>query len=271
MNKTLEEMLDECIEQMRSGRSMDDVLSAYPGVAAELRPLLEVAAGLSDLPEPEVSVKGLMQALSRQSALRRRERPAKKPLRISFFSVPMLARVAAGIAVVLFIGWGVSVASAQTVPGDFLYPLKLLTERVKFFLTVNSEDKAELRIVFSSERLREAIAQHERDGTLDPELLKQMLEEARQAVELSADLPETRRELLVAQTVHLSRFQAQALGRFKQELPSEQQAVVTPYIDMCDRRANWMQGMCGDWWGSTNAAPSQPSQRQWMDTCPWMN
>ena len=169
------------------------------------------------------------------------------------------------------LSWCAGVISADAVPGDFLYPLKRLTERVKFYLALNAEDKAELRIVFSSERLREAVKKHERDGNLDPELLQQMLEEARQAVELSLGLPKTSRELLVAQTEHLSQFQGQALEQFKQQLPAPKRAVVEPYVATSHQRAAWMRQMCDDWRGQTNSAPAPVNRKRWMDMCPECN
>ena len=50
MKKNIEEVLDGCLAEMRAGATLETVLSAQPEFAADLRPLLEVAAGLAHLP-----------------------------------------------------------------------------------------------------------------------------------------------------------------------------------------------------------------------------
>lgn len=288
----LADILDRCLEQVRSGTPVLDVLRQHPEEAEQLRPLLALAVGLELLPDPSYSLENAMQATVKAvqehkpdtatkslaqwfkcwrwpQIIKRTNKEATTTRWFSFRPVPLLYRLATVVLAILFISWGAGVISADAVPGDFLYPLKLLTERAKFYLTLNTEDKAELRIVFSSERLREAIKKHERDGRLDPQLLQRMLEEARQAVVISAALPESSRKLLVAQTEHLSQFEGQTLERFKQQLPEQQQAVVAPFVDMCGRRATWMRQMCDDWWSDTNAAPTQNTPDRWMDMCPW--
>lgn len=296
----LADILDRCLEQVRAGAPVTEVLRQYPDEAEQLRPMLALVVGLELLPDPGCSLERALPSLVkaaeehkrqtthkataktawwfrfwRPQTMRRTNKEAATVRWFSFRPVPLLYRLAAVTTVMVILFWGAGTISADAVPGDFLYPLKLLTERVKFFLTINSENKVELRIVFSSERLREAIRLHQRDGTLDPKLLQQMLEEARQAVQLSLGLPKTSRELLVAQTEHLSQFQGQTLEQFKQQLPEQEQAAVAPYVEMSGRRAAWMRQMCDDWRGETNAAPPQsnaaPGQndrRYWMDMCP---
>ena len=288
----LAEILDRCLEKVRAGTPVTDVLRQHPEEAEQLRPLLALAVGLELLPDPSYSLEGAMRTfagaveqhqrdtsakptasraglwpLSWFAQIRHRARAATAP-RVGFRPALALYRLAAVALVAVILYWGAGTISANTVPGDFLYPLKLLTERVRFFLTINTEDKTELRIVFSSKRLREAVQQYQRSGTLDPSLLQQMLEEARQAVASSLTLPRASRELLVAQTEHLSRFQRRTLQRFQQQLPAEEQAVVGPYVEMSERRAAWMRQMCDDWRGETSTAQPQNTPRRWMDMCP---
>ncbi len=121
--------------------------------------------------KPTASRAGLW-PLSWFAQIRHRARAATAQ-RVVFRPALALYRLAAVVLVAVILYWGAGTISANTVPGYFLYPLKLLTERVKFFLTINAEDKTELCIVFSSKRLREAVQQYQRSGTLDPSLLQQ--------------------------------------------------------------------------------------------------
>ena len=64
--KSIETILDECIEQIRAGKRAEDVLKKHPDAADELRPLLGISQNLEALPDPVPSVEGLMRAMSQQ-------------------------------------------------------------------------------------------------------------------------------------------------------------------------------------------------------------
>jgi hypothetical protein len=150
----------------------------------------------------------------------------------------------------------------------------MFTERAKFFLTVNQERKAELRIVFSAERLKEAVLKQQRGEGLDRELLSEMLEEARLAVEASAEFPEPTRDLFVARAAKLSEFQQDALGRLKSQTTTAEREVVVQYMDMCGRRSAWMRQVLEPPPSQTDdSAESSPRPwdrqlKQWKDSCP---
>ncbi|KKT69781.1 MAG: hypothetical protein UX09_C0002G0005 [Candidatus Uhrbacteria bacterium GW2011_GWE2_45_35] len=58
----------------------------------------------------------------------------------------------------VFGGWVTTVnASFGSVPGDFLYPVKLVTERTQLMFTANSEQRARLHAEFAGRRLDEAL------------------------------------------------------------------------------------------------------------------
>jgi hypothetical protein len=280
MNDNLEQVLDECIERIRRDQSVADVLRSHPDHADELGPLLSIASDLEALPDPAASGEDVMRSFIKASA----ERKPTVGNKVRFFSRPFLLRAAAVLLVVFLGGWATVTASADAVPGDWLYPLKLFTERAKFFLTVNQEDKAELRIVFSSERLKEAVKKYQQTGVLDQQLLDQMLEEARLAAQTSEDLSGPSRSLLAAQAMHASEYQRQVLDGLRMKATSEHDQTLARYSDMCGRRAQWMREMCGWRYEPLQSGPAQeqgaspPQQQQqqdnsgngrWRDRCPW--
>jgi len=186
----------------------------------------------------------------------------------------LLLKVAAAFLAMLGVGWGTVTSSAQALPGDFLYPIKIFTERARFFLTVNREHKAELRIVFSAERLKEAVLKQRRGEGLDRELLNEMLEEARLAIKASVEFPEPTRNLLVTRAARLSEFQQDTLARLKRQVAPEEREVVARYMDMCGRRSTWMRQAItppSDQSGNpatSNHVPRSRRIKQWMDSCP---
>lgn len=271
----LAEILDQSIEQVRAGADSEEVLQQYPpDVTDQIRPLLSVAVAFESEPDPVPSVDDLMRAIVRLSCQQRPRKATAPRWRTSPSRRRWLLKVAAVILATFVIGWGAVTSSAEAVPGDLLYPIKAFTEGAKFFLTVNQERKAELRIVFSAERLKEAVLKQRRGEGLDRELLSEMLEEARLAIEASAEFPEPTRDLLVARAAKLSEFQRDALERLKSQVVREEQEVVAQYIDMCGRRSVWMRQVLEpppdqpDDPAEPRPLPQNRRLKQWMDSCP---
>ena len=245
MSNKLEDILDYCIDRIRVGKAPEDVLREYPDAAEQIRPLLNMAKELEKLPETSPCVPRMARTIGKLSVQPSDQRARPKRRKLTLFLHSFLVRAAAVLLVVLLGGWTTITASSNALPGDLLYPIKLFTERAKFFLTINQEDKVELRIVFSAERLKEVLKNYERGEKLDRQLLQKMLQEASLAVESSAGLSELARGLLVARAAHLSEFQQETLGRFKNRVKPAEQEVLTPYMKMCGRRAAWMRQISG--------------------------
>lgn len=294
MKPTIEEALDQCIEQMRGGAPINAVLAAYPDYADELRPLLLAGSALAAFPEPAVTVRGLMHALSREAVTPRPHRGTKRLARFFVFPAPVWLRAAAGVVVLFTVGWGVSSISAQAAPGDWTYPVKRAIERVRLLLTLNANNEAELRITFSERRLAEAVRRFERGEGLDDGLLRAALEDSKLALEEALNVSPQERAYLVSQASYLTAHQKNVITAIQQTAPPKDQTVANSFGDMCDQRMNWMDGMMEDMrmtppteagWrprrepaakADTSAEtktpnkppPSQQQVRRWMDDCP---
>ena len=48
MEERFDKVLDECVDRINRGETLDECLAAYPEHAAELKPLLEAAFGIRD-------------------------------------------------------------------------------------------------------------------------------------------------------------------------------------------------------------------------------
>jgi hypothetical protein len=157
MNKIedFDNILDECLQRLLEGETVEACLSLYPEHAAELEPLLRTAQNTlktTDIrPGPEFRDRARYQF---QSAVR--EMPVKE--RRGFFPTfrPALA-VVVMLVIVLLAGGGVVVASGNSLPGSPLYSVKLSTESVRLALTPSALGKAELNARFADERVEEII------------------------------------------------------------------------------------------------------------------
>jgi hypothetical protein len=155
-NDRKEHALEVCLQNLRAGKSFDEVLALYPQYAGEFRPILE-AALLARQAGALIKMPSEAQANSRARFLSAARAKAETPNRQATpwmwkFSLAFLALV----LLCLFGGVGSIAASAQAVPGDVLYPLKLVSERTQLLFAANSAQELELEKSFDRKRVEEA-------------------------------------------------------------------------------------------------------------------
>jgi len=291
MNDNFDTILEHCIEQMHAGRSIDAVLEDHPQIAGELRPLLEMADGLQALPDPPLVIEDLMRSLSQTVDARPESAQERPRIKSVLPSQSMLLRLAASMALVFALGFGFTAASADTVPGDVLYPVKRFVEKVRLSFSMNDNNEAELRIAFSEERFTEALKKYHRAGVVDDGLFRQMLEEAKLALDEALDLPPEERTKLLSHVGYLTAHQKNVIETVRQNASPEIQRALEPVAEMCGRRMRWMEGVMrdarmappacpncsrsapagsGSAYGEERAAPepARRSYREWMEQCP---
>src|SRR5512136_2018528 len=154
MDAQLEARLIEGLDALAQGESVERILARYPQEAAQLRPLLETAAGLPALRmEPSEAAKmQSRQKFMAQADLLRRTTPRK--------TMGFLPRLAAGfIAATLVagvLGTGAVAASGSALPGDPLYSLKRTVEDVRLNTAGSPVLRQELQHEFEQRRIIEA-------------------------------------------------------------------------------------------------------------------
>jgi hypothetical protein len=166
MNNALVDALDNAITLIRAGKSPDEVLELYPQWKNDLRPLLDaVLAARSlkvDTPAPNAA-----QARSRAQFLTMALRqPDKRPFLANFLHFK--TALAAGLALVVVLLIGTGFASAQSIPGDILYPVKLASEQTRLLLITDPAQRLELQLAYDTERLDEveAMVEHNRSSEI---------------------------------------------------------------------------------------------------------
>ncbi|MEW6456425.1 MAG: DUF5667 domain-containing protein [Acidobacteriota bacterium] len=282
MKEDLEIILEKCIEELQQGKRIEDCLKRYLQFSSELKPLLEMVQIIEKTPKPESNPEALYYTLVKvgeiagEKLVKQKERTKK--INWLLFPHPLLLRAVIGFFVLILISWGAIAISANTTPGEILYPIKIATEKVKFFLTFDSEKKAELRLTFSDERLREMTHLLQRSGTLDIELLKAMLDEAKMALEESK-IPSEKAPIFFAKLDHFNAYQKEVLEKIRPQVDPVSREIVDEARRMCDMRSRWIRRMMDE--EMEQMPKHSPSiQRQekhrskkwrWGPGCDWMN
>ncbi len=140
--------LNDCIDRLAEGQTVEECLRAYPQDAAQLRPMLE--AGLltrrSLVTPMEVQIAQERGRAKFQRALR------NTPIRRSYPIRQVMALAAMLLIGFIVVGGGLSAAAQASLPGDSLYGLKLFSESLQRATSGNS---AELDKQFNDRRVDE--------------------------------------------------------------------------------------------------------------------
>jgi len=155
-HKELVDILNECLDRLAGGESLQGCLASYPQIAEELRPLLETALAARKAidiePDPQFKARARYEigAAVREAATRKR-RP--------FFSWQgrWAVAVASMLLVLLMTGGGVAVAASKSMPDSGLYPVKLAIEQVLLRLSPSAGTQAELLARMADSRVTEIV------------------------------------------------------------------------------------------------------------------
>lgn len=179
MSRDLILALDECLERLRAGISVQDCLASFPEEAGELAPLLETLLAIRTLqvtepPLPERVAAGRARFLARAAALRQQEAEARAApfvgwlaglrQRLSTWAAPgpMVGRWAvtalATLVLLIVVGGSAVVAAEGSLPGDVLYPLKRTVQEVRILLATDEAARAELAREVQAQRRADALA-----------------------------------------------------------------------------------------------------------------
>jgi hypothetical protein len=189
--KRIEELFNLCLVAMqRDRRSIEDCLASYPAEREELEPLLNTVVRLEAAQALQAPPRFKAESCQRLKALASTKPQARKSLgiltRLAFLSnrrddpafprqKPHFAYLLAGLLLVIIItvGLGTVAVSAQALPGDVFYPVKIVQEELQLSLTVNVADQADLHLQYANRRMSEASAliEQRRTSSLDQTLV----------------------------------------------------------------------------------------------------
>lgn len=169
MSRKFDTVLDDCMDLLRAGASVEDCLARYPEHAEELRPLLSLASAVKGIPTPRPDLASvdanrlrMLDAVQNTAALNRQRSPAMSgwPGRLvrGPQNRPLLRTALALAAVLILMSMSAAVlfaSASDTLPGQTLYPVKRFAENVRLSLTFDAAARQDLRTEFRLERQRE--------------------------------------------------------------------------------------------------------------------
>ena len=157
----IENLFEECMQRLTAGADLEDVLADFPAQADDLRPMLETALGLQQYAS-EITVPQSAQMRSRAKFLTSAAAidPAtpKRGLRFNPFHMRLAASTAilVGIfAAILLLGTGL--ASANSLPGDMFYPVKIMVEQMQINMVQDSPARIEMEEGYDDRRQQEVV------------------------------------------------------------------------------------------------------------------
>ncbi len=177
MSADFDLVLDEALSLLEQGIPLAECLARYPEQAHDLDPLLNAALLCTEAlaqrePMSDAALadgrRRLLAAASRPSHWSQRLRtwwrsrfrrlspgapdvPRAAPLRLR----PAMAAVAVALALLIVVGSGLVIASAGSLPGDSLYPVKRAAEEVRRALTFGKGAREQLEQELVQKRLYE--------------------------------------------------------------------------------------------------------------------
>ncbi|PZC45834.1 MAG: protein of unknown function (DUF4382) [Chloroflexi bacterium] len=162
MSDNFNNILDECINRIAAGDSVEDCLSRYPDLAAELEPELRTILRLRDVSAtvPSQAAKNLGRMRLQQELRAQQDRELAKSrqswLRGFLGSRPRWATAALALVLTMAVGTsGALAASSDANPGDVFYPVKRTKEQVQLAFEFSPKDKAQLHLVLADRRAQE--------------------------------------------------------------------------------------------------------------------
>ena len=238
MPKKIEDILDQLTAEIGKGRSIEECLREYGEYADELRPLLELCQDINGLPKPEPDAR-------RVAAVVREARSTHEQKKKQWFSIrnilvlrPVAVRVAVAVVAVLLVATTTVMLSANSLPGDTLYSVKLFTERIQYFLTLDTEGKARLHLMFADRRTNEFACLVQPGLPVDKRLLTNMLKETRLAIDHIALLSRDEAARLIEHADECNHVQLSLLEKARAHACEHDKAAVEEAIRTCREQKN---------------------------------
>jgi hypothetical protein len=215
MSGDFDTILDRCLADIVAGHeTIDSCLRRFPQQAGQLAVLLRAAerARSGSLPAPlSIDKRRALESRllrragqQRSKSLKHLSAPRQSLWRRAVFAVALI------VVSLVLLGFAVS-ASASSVPGDVLYPVKRAAEQVRLTL-VPPQEQIELHVEFARQRLEELQVLADR-GEVSEDLLAEIAAGTTLVLERIPTLPQDKQPMLLTELTNLQNQQLQVLER----------------------------------------------------------
>lgn len=196
---TLAVVLDDCLQRLQRGESLEACLQRYPAHARELAPMLAAAAQLTALHQvaPSAAQNTRTLVALREAAAQRRAQPQRTGLlgRLTGFAPGRLALTAA-LMLLLFTTFSAGVVASSR-PGQVAYSLRVLAERAPAVTTFDRQAGAAAELRIADRRLSDLESHLIRAGQVEPAALRALLAGDRAAAQRAQRADEVTRQTVV--------------------------------------------------------------------------
>lgn len=161
-DQEFERILDEGLQSLHRGARPEDIATQFPAEKDRLLPLLETAARVRRTPDPAVSPRAqlasktqLLQALAEQKETHQVE---KKNILDDLGNILLQGRAKRLILILFMLIFAfilfssLTAASAQSLPGEWLYPFKLAFQEIHILLTFDAQSRRALAAAYAAQR-----------------------------------------------------------------------------------------------------------------------
>ncbi len=192
-DSALSDIVNECLEALQNGESINDCLSRHPDIADELRPLLTAALAMAGVaPTRDDSARRIAHtrfegAVRHHLSTNRRATSGRLSIREWWGNrASGWARVwavgFASMALFVILSTGAAYASTDALPDSPLYPVKRATEHARLAITFSDESRAIYHLELIERRTLELAAMAE---TGDAEQVAQLSRDVLKNIEFA--------------------------------------------------------------------------------------
>ena len=195
-------ILDDCLQRLQAGATVDDCLSHHAAQAAELAPMLAAAVQLQSLASYRLSAaQKLRGRVALRNTLATRRQPHRWLPRGSGFGRVRGLALSGVAALFLFVALTISAVAASQ-PGDLGYPLRVVIDRVPALVQIAPAGRATAEITVAERRLSELRHHVETAGQTSITALNAVLAGDRAAADQVSGLSEPERAEIAARVAH---------------------------------------------------------------------
>lgn len=196
MPSDIEQILSQACDKLAQGCSEQEVLSAWPDQASELRPLLDIVLSLRELPKKSIP----------EPAMRRKYILApSRHLWLQWVHLSRFMAVSSGLGLLLAVGIVTGFKTTQSAPGEALFNIKKFAEHMQIQLASSQEQKITLQVQIAQKRLvdaQSALKNSQNDPDKETAALVELSAETTKSVNALDQAAKDKNSSLLAKTYH---------------------------------------------------------------------